>query len=442
MPSQGTERFSGLITKFIRPEADERQVHGNVTYNMEYFLRALDLALRERSGIAIMHSHPFGDAWQQMSPDDVKAEKIIAPTAFGGTELPLIGMTISGCKIWSARIWKRTGYRKYRRYDCENVRVVGSQLSVSYNPRLRPEPKFKTELTRTVSAWGPEMQAQLSRLRIGIVGLGGVGDIVAEVLARTGIKDLVLIDFDSVKKINLDRLIHARKKDALKNRAKVEVTSKAIRKSATADGFSVKAFEYSIVEQEGFKHALDCDVLFCCVDRPWPRSVLNFIAYAHLIPVIDGGVKIDVNENNATLKRAYWGAHIIGPNRKCMACLEQYNPGLVCAEREGLLDDPRYISGLENDNPLRHNENVICFNLSVASMEILQLLSMVIAPHGLSDIGAQIYNFVTGELNRTNDSCHPNCLFPKYLGVGDRADVIVTSRHVKAEQARNARTKP
>lgn len=436
MPSQGAERFTGLITDVIAPKENERYVHGNVSFTAEYFLRALNSALKKHSGIAIMHSHPSGMGWQDMSSDDCKAEQILAPTTLGGTGLPLVGMTLSGDHAWSGRIWEKVGYRKYRCKHCENVRVVGSRLIVSFNPKLRPAPRFKPELTRTVSAWGPDVQAQISRLRIGIVGLGGVGDIIAEVLARSGIKDMCLIDFDSVEMLNLDRLLHAYKKDALKKRAKVKVTSKAIKKGATADGFSVKAIEFSVIEPEGFKRALDCDVLFSCVDRPWPRSVLNFIAYAHLIPVIDGGVKIIVNSSNKTLKKAYWGAHVIGPTRRCMACLEQYDPGLVSAERDGLLDDPNYISGLPKDDPLRHNENVICFNLSVASMEITQFLSMSIAPHGLSNIGAQLYNFVTGELNQAAASCDKTCPFPKYTGLGDRANVVMTSRHPMAEQAR------
>ncbi|MGH2638514.1 MAG: ThiF family adenylyltransferase, partial [Rhabdochlamydiaceae bacterium] len=370
-PSQGADRYSGLIVDLVMPEEGDRTVQGNVRFSTAYFVRVLGIALKRNLGIAVMHSHPAGQGWQFASDDDLKSENTYAHTAFGGTSLPLIGMTLSGDYAWSARVWRRVGRRKYDCNWCEKVRVVGSSLVVNYNPKMLPIPQFKEKLSRTVSAWGPQVQAQIARLRIGIVGVGGVGSIVAEALARMGMQEILLIDFDSVEFVNLDRLLHSLEKDAQTRQAKVQVIAKAIKKSSTANKFVVKAFENSVIEPEGFVHALDCDVLFSCVDRPWPRSVLNFIAYAHLIPVIDGGVRVIVNPNG-TLKKADWGSHVVGNGRRCMACLEQYDPGLVAAERDGLLDDPEYIKGLDEDNPIRHNENVFSFNLSVASMNILQ----------------------------------------------------------------------
>src|SRR5207253_8919713 len=137
---------------------------------------------------------------------------------------------------------------------------------------------------RTVYAWGEGVQADLTRLHIGIVGAGSVGAIIAEALARTGIGRITLIDFDTVEYVNLDRLLHATRLDAALLKSKVACLARALKKSATAWPFAVHEVDCSVVEEEGFLSALDCDVLFSCVDRPWPRFVLNLIAYAHLIP--------------------------------------------------------------------------------------------------------------------------------------------------------------
>jgi molybdopterin-synthase adenylyltransferase len=162
---------------------------------------------------------------------------------------------------------------------------------MSFHPELRPAPRFRESLSRTTSAWGEATQADLARMHIGVVGLGNVGALVAEALVRSGVQRLTLIDFDTVKTVNLDRLLNATQRDADLERSKVEVARDALLRHATAEQPRIDAYEWSVAEEEGFVAALDCDVLFSCVDRPWPRAVLNFAAYAHLVPVIDGGIR-------------------------------------------------------------------------------------------------------------------------------------------------------
>jgi tRNA A37 threonylcarbamoyladenosine dehydratase len=128
------------------------------------------------------------------------------------------------------------------------------------------------------------------RLRVGVVGAGSVGGFIAEGLARTGFEDVVTIDYDRIKKKNLDRLLYATSANV--RELKAPVLTDRLRAVATAESFSVEPVVAAVYEEEGFRAALDCDVLFSCVDRPWGRHVLNLIAYAHLIPVIDGGISV------------------------------------------------------------------------------------------------------------------------------------------------------
>jgi molybdopterin-synthase adenylyltransferase len=310
---------------------------------------------------------------------------------------------------------------------------------VTYNQHLYPAPEFKESVRRTVSTWGRDTQSTVARLHVGIVGAGSVGSIVAEAFARTGVERITLIDFDTVEKVNLDRLLHATEEDAAAARSKVEVLAAALRRGATAHNFQVETCEYAVSEEVGFRNALDCDVLFSCVDRPWGRSVLNFIAHAHLIPVIDGGIAASVTAMQR-LRRADWRAHIAGPGRRCLACLGQFDPGLVSTEREGRLDDPSYIAGLAQDHPLRRNENVFAFSLGAASLQVLQALSMVVAPLGISNPGAQMYHFTTGRLDIEPESgCESACPYPTMIGRGDRTGFLVTGRYGAAEVARATR---
>lgn len=57
--------------------------------------------------------------------------------------------------------------------------------------------------------WGKEIQQLLSGKHIAVFGLGGVGGFCAEMLARAGIGEMTLVDFDTISKSNINRQIIA-----------------------------------------------------------------------------------------------------------------------------------------------------------------------------------------------------------------------------------------
>jgi len=228
-----------------------------------------------------------------MSVDDVVAERDrLASAVAGTTGLPLVGLTWGTDGTWSARFWGRRAPFTYARHDAKCVRVVGPQrVALSFHPVLAPPPAPLPSQQATASVWGTETQADLARIRVGVVGLGSVGSIATEALMRTGISDAVLIDHDVLENRNLDRTLHATQRHADTRMLKVDLAAAAAEDSHTAKVATVKPVPVSVATQEGIESVLDCDIVVSCVDRPWPRWLLNTVSYSHLIPMIDGGIQ-------------------------------------------------------------------------------------------------------------------------------------------------------
>lgn len=57
--------------------------------------------------------------------------------------------------------------------------------------------------------WGKEKQELLKKAHVAVFGLGGVGGFCAEALARAGVENLTIIDFDVVSVSNINRQLIA-----------------------------------------------------------------------------------------------------------------------------------------------------------------------------------------------------------------------------------------
>ena len=414
-PSTGASRTTAIVAEVLLPRNGERALHGNVSFDASYLARATREACRTNSGLAFMHSHP-SVGWQAMSPDDVIAERDrIAPPS-RATGLPLLGLTVGQDGVWSARFWKWDG-GQFNRVWCDKVRVVGRNLNLSlYHSNHSSVPRSR-RLRRTVDTWGKEQQTLLSSLKVGVVGLGSVGCIVAEALARIGITDLLLVDADRVEEQNLDRLLYASGNDI--GRFKVDLAKEHLKRSATALQFRVEARRAWVQEQDAYQAVLDCDVIFAAVDRPLPKDLLNNIAYVHCIPVVFGGIRV-ATKPHGSIADATWSVVRASPSSRCLRCDGQYTTSGVMMERDGSLDDPNYVVGSPNVGEISGNENVFPFSVNLASLMVLEMLRSVLretwwplAPTKLH------YSYVASRMTQQTDVCLPDCSICARTAHGD-----------------------
>ena len=416
----GVSRYTGVLGEVILPENGDRSLHGNVTVHSGYMNRVLDLALKVRAGVAVLHSHP-GSGWQALSDIDENAERDLIAPFIRETRLPLLGMTMGADGCWSARFWRESESGVNPAY-CREVRRVGTRSTSAdfrpgaYSPYVRRE-----SLVRTLDCWGAEAQARLARTHICVVGAGSVGSIVLECLARTGFEEITIVDPDRVEDGNLDRLIYADR--SCVGVRKVEVAAAHLRRVATAGKPVIRPVPLSVRTEQAYRRVADADVILCCVDNAEAREVLNHIAYSNCLPLIDGGVLVEARDR---LLSAKWRVHLVGPEMRCLRCRGQYTSSDARDERMRIQRRGRYINDGENRGP-EPGQNTIAFCNAVAAEEIRILVRYLVGQEWWHDAGptsgqwSSEHRFVEAETDwfKHPDRCVGSCEFShKRLGLG------------------------
>lgn len=115
-----------------------------------------------------------------------------------------------------------------------------------------------------------------------IVGVGGVGSVVAEMLTRCGIGKLLLFDYDKVELANMNRLFFRPEQSGM---SKVDASLETLR--GINPDVEFEAYNRNITTTENFEHLMDriqkggldgksgVDLVLSCVDNYAARMTIN-----------------------------------------------------------------------------------------------------------------------------------------------------------------------
>src|SRR5262249_20424653 len=136
-------------------------------------------------------------------------------------------------------------------------------------------PPVGEEHDRQIRAFGEAGQRAIARLTVVIVGLGGTGSVMAQMLAHMGVRNFILIDPKCITKTNLNRVAGTRPGDV--GRPKVEVARRMIK--AIAPDAKVVIYQGDVLDAAIGARLRNVDFIFCCTDSHGSRSFLNQLAY-------------------------------------------------------------------------------------------------------------------------------------------------------------------
>ncbi|MGV8162704.1 MAG: HesA/MoeB/ThiF family protein [Candidatus Nanoarchaeia archaeon] len=129
--------------------------------------------------------------------------------------------------------------------------------------------KYKAQML--LPGVGDEGQKKIKKAHIAIVGLGAIGSLSADYLARAGVGNLILIDRDKVEELNLHRQVLYSYEDI--GKSKVIVAKKELQK-ANPD-VKVKVEQEYLSNKNASKLLKEADIVLDCSDNMLTRKVIN-----------------------------------------------------------------------------------------------------------------------------------------------------------------------
>ena len=139
---------------------------------------------------------------------------------------------------------------------------------------------------RNMKTFSPEDQAILLKSQVSIVGLGGLGGTVSEILARTGIGTLNLIDGDRFEVSNLNRQFLSTYETM--GKYKTEAAVKRIKEINAS--ITVRRYDEYLDDKNSDALIRRSDVIVDCLDNIRTRFILENASKKAELPLVSAAV--------------------------------------------------------------------------------------------------------------------------------------------------------
>lgn len=273
--------------------------------------------LAEHGWIAVhLHSHPPGVSTFSRT-DDVAESQLAAWLLERGVEC-----------YWSL-VWPAGGAPRARMW-LRGVEVPG-RVVLGLAP-VEPGSSAPTPALDRQRAFGPALWQVAEQLSIGVVGVGGLGMLALEQLARAGFRNFVLVDPDTIEITNLNRLPGVTRRDI--GRPKVRVGKRLIHQIGASLGCAprVAAFPRDIYQSVAAQRALQgCDLVLALTDNELSRTMALQLALDAGREYLQAGTDITLADDGsiAGLRAEVTGAET---GRYCPICSGRLSPAQAAIE--------------------------------------------------------------------------------------------------------------
>lgn len=268
---------------------------------------------------------------------------------------------------------------------------------------------------RNIRFFGATGQELLTKSRVAVAGVGGLGTHVIQQLSYLGVGSIVLIDEEQLDNTNLNRYVLSRHSDLGNFPLKVDVAEREI--LAINPDINVVKVPKNVVSSESHTELKKSDYIFGCFDCDGPRLRLNELCSAYEIPYIDLASDIDPVQPMAYGGRVF----IAWDGTACMVCMGILDVSDIQMDQggEAFRAQHKAIYGVDQELLGETGPSVVSVNGVVASYAVTEFIV------GVTGIRKPVlyseYRGQDGKILVSSDEPIPDCYYCKGIR-GTRED--------------------